>query len=96
MALTARGTRSDPAAQERRLHEQRHCQSNRMFTNHRWKRAKARHTTPKEQQGQEARILGKANRKRSRKPHRICHCTRFIRWIMEQVIEHKVDLDGCA
>ena len=23
----------------------------------------------------------KANRKRSRKPHRICHCTRFIRWI---------------
>ena len=33
-----------------------------MFTNHRWKRAKARHTTPKEQQGQEARILGKARR----------------------------------
>ena len=31
-----------------------------MFTNHRWKRAKARHTAPKEQQGQEARILGKA------------------------------------
>ena len=48
------------ASQERRLHEQRHCQSNRMFTNHRWKRAKARHTAPKEQQGQEARILGKA------------------------------------
>lgn len=59
-ALTARGTRGNPASQERRLHEQRHCQSNRMFTNHRWKRAKARHTTPKEQQGQEARILGKA------------------------------------
>ena len=59
-ALTARGTRRDPASQERRLHEQSHCQSNRMFTNHRWKRAKARHTAPKEQQGQEARILGKA------------------------------------
>ena len=35
----------------------------------------------------------KANRKRSRKPHRICHCTRFIRWIMEQVKEHKWSLD---
>ena len=34
----------------------------------------------------------KANRKRSRKPHRICHCTRFIRWIMEQVKEHKWSL----
>ena len=33
-----------------------------MFTNHRWKRAKARHTAPKEQQGQEARILGKTRR----------------------------------
>ena len=40
---------------------------------------KPRHTAPKEQQGQETRILGKAwrsglqaNRKRSRKPHRIC------------------------
>ena len=31
-----------------------------MFTNYRWERAKARHTAPKEQQGQEARILGKA------------------------------------
>ena len=29
----------------------------------------------------------KANRKRSRKSHRICHCTRFIRWIIEQVKE---------
>ena len=27
---------------------------------HRWERAKARHTAPKEQQGQETRILGKA------------------------------------
>ena len=36
------------------------------------------------------------NRKRSRKPHRICHCTRFIRWIMEQVKEHKWSLDACA
>ena len=59
-ALTARGTRRNPASQERRLHEQSHCQGNRMFTNHRWERAKARHTAPKEQQGQEARILGKA------------------------------------
>ena len=33
-----------------------------MFTNHRWERAKARHTAPKEQQGQEARILGKTRR----------------------------------
>ena len=33
-----------------------------MFTNHRWERAKARHTAPKEQQGQEARILGKKRR----------------------------------
>ena len=38
----------------------------------------------------------KANRKRSRKPHRICHCTRFIRWIMEQVKEHKWSLDACV
>ena len=38
----------------------------------------------------------KANRKRSRKPHRICHCTRFIHWIMEQVKEHKWSLDACA
>jgi len=30
-----------------------------MFANHRWKRAEARHAAPKEQQGQEARILGK-------------------------------------
>ena len=33
-----------------------------MFTNHRWKRAKARHTDPKEQQGQVTRILGKTRR----------------------------------
>lgn len=45
---------------KKRVHEQSHCQSNRMFTNHRWERAKARHTAPKEQQGQETRILGKA------------------------------------
>ena len=38
----------------------------------------------------------KANRKRSRKPHRICHCTRFIRWITEQVKEHKWSLDACV
>ena len=38
----------------------------------------------------------KANRKRSRKPHRICHCTRFICWIMEQVKEHKWSLDACV
>ena len=38
----------------------------------------------------------KANRQRSRKPHRICHCTRFIRWIMEQVKEHKWSLDSCV
>lgn len=38
----------------------------------------------------------KANRKRSRKPHRICHCTRFIRWIIEQVKEHKWSLDACV
>ena len=38
----------------------------------------------------------KANRKRSRKPHRICHCTRFIRWKMEQVKEHKWSLDACV
>ena len=38
----------------------------------------------------------KANRKRSRRPHRICHCTRFIRWIIEQVKEHKWSLDACV
>ena len=38
----------------------------------------------------------KANRKRSRKPHRICHCTRFIRWIMEQVKEHKWSFYACV
>ena len=74
-----------------------------MFTNHRWKRAKARHTAPKEQQGQEARILGKAWRsgllseqKAFSETHRICHCTLFIRWIMEQVKEHKWSLDACV
>lgn len=74
-----------------------------MFTNHRWKRAKARHTAPKEQQGQEARILGKAWRsglqseqKAFSEAHRICHCTRFIRWIVEQVKEHKWSLDACV
>ena len=36
----------------------------------------------------------KANRKRSRKPHRICHCTRFIRWIIEQVKRTQV-VFGC-
>ena len=74
-----------------------------MFTNHRWERAKARHTAPKEQQGQEARILGKAWRsglqseqKAFSEAHRICHCTRFIRWIVEQVKEHKWSLDACV
>ena len=70
-----------------------------MFTNHRWKRAKARHAAPKEQPGYSTRrgeAAYKANRKRSRKPHRICHCTRFIRWIMEQVKEHKWSLDACV
>ena len=38
----------------------------------------------------------KANRKRSRKPHRICHCIRFIRWIIEQIKEHKWSLDACV
>ena len=38
----------------------------------------------------------KANRKRSRKPHRICHCTRFVRWIIKQVREHKWSLDACV
>ena len=38
----------------------------------------------------------KENRKRSRKPHRICHCTRFIRWVTEQVREHKWSLDACV
>ena len=75
-----------------------------MFTNYRWKRAKARHTAPKEQQGhrkpgysaRRAEAVYKANRRRSRKPHRICPCTRFIRWIMEQVKEHKWSLDACV
>ena len=61
-ALTARGTRSDPASQAPGILEQSHCQSNRMFTNHRWERAKARHTALKEQQGQKTRILGKTRR----------------------------------
>ena len=38
----------------------------------------------------------KENRKRSRKPHRICHCTRFLRWVTEQVREHKWSLDACV
>ena len=57
-----REERSYSAFQERRLLKQSHCQSNRMFTNHRRKRAKAWQTAPKEQQGPEARILGKAGR----------------------------------
>ena len=87
-----RGTRAQSSISERRLHEQSHCQGNRMFTNHQTgTKAKARHTAEKEQQGQKpgysarrGEAVYKAN-KRSRKPHRICHCTRFIRWIIEQV-----------
>ena len=79
------------------------CQSNRMFTNHRWNELK-RGTPPRKsskgrkpdtRQGRGEAVY-KANRKRSRKPHRICHCTRFIRWIIEQVKEHKWSLDACV
>ena len=38
----------------------------------------------------------KANRERSRKPHRICRCPHFSCWITEQVKEHKWSLDACV
>ena len=38
----------------------------------------------------------KANRKRSRRCHRICRCARFLRWVTRQFKEHKWSLDACV
>ena len=38
----------------------------------------------------------KANRKRSRRHHRMERCTRFLRWVVKQVREHKWSLDSCV
>ena len=38
----------------------------------------------------------KANRKRSRRHHRIGHCAYFLRWVVEQFREHKWSLDSCV
>lgn len=38
----------------------------------------------------------KANRKLSRRHHRICRCTRFLRWVARQFKEHKWSLDACV
>ena len=37
----------------------------------------------------------KANRKHSRKHHRICRCAHFLRWVVKQFKEHKWSLDSC-
>ena len=38
----------------------------------------------------------KANRKLSRRRHRICFCARFLRWVTRQFKEHKWSLDACV
>ena len=38
----------------------------------------------------------KANRKHSRKHHRICRCAHFLRWVVKQFKEHKWSLDACC
>ena len=38
----------------------------------------------------------KANRKYSRKHHRICRCAHFLRWVVKQFKEHKWSLDSCC
>ena len=38
----------------------------------------------------------KANRKLSRRRHRICRCARFLRWVARQFKEHKWSLDACV
>ena len=38
----------------------------------------------------------KANRKHSRRHHRICRCDRFLRWVAKQFKEHKWSLDACV
>ena len=38
----------------------------------------------------------KANRKHSRKHHRICRCAHFLRWVVKQFKEHKWSLDFCV
>lgn len=38
----------------------------------------------------------KANRKHSRKHHRICRCAHFLRWVVKQFKEHKWSLDFCC
>ena len=38
----------------------------------------------------------KANRKHSRKHHRICRCAHFLRWVVKQFKEHKWSLDSCV
>ena len=38
----------------------------------------------------------KANRKHSRKHHRICRCAHFLRWVVKKFKEHKWSLDSCV
>ena len=38
----------------------------------------------------------KANRKLSRRHHRICRCACFLHWVIKQVKEHKWSLDACV
>lgn len=38
----------------------------------------------------------RSNRQRSRSHHRICRCSRFLRWVIKQFHEHKWSLDACV
>mgnify|MGYP002727750682 CR=1 len=38
----------------------------------------------------------RSNRQRSRRHHRICRCSRFLRWVIKQFHEHKWSLDACV
>ncbi|EJW90977.1 Transposase, IS30 family, partial [gut metagenome] len=38
----------------------------------------------------------KANRKHSRRSHRISHCPGFLCWVVQQFKEHKWSLDACV
>ena len=41
-------------------------------------------------------VIYKANRTASCRHHRICRCNLFLRWVTEQVKEHKWSLDACV
>lgn len=102
-ALTARGTRERSSSSRTQATRTEPLPgANGCSPTNCWKQLSKRGTPPRAARAGSP-ILGKAgeaaykvNRKRSRKPHRICHCTRFIRCIMEQVKERKWSLDACV